>query len=82
MLKCRELVAQSDALLAGELSWRQRLSMRMHLFMCRHCRRYVNQLKRLLRAIPGMHGRADEAEVEKVMRRIRDEEQEHRHDHQ
>ncbi|MBN49075.1 MAG: hypothetical protein CMN85_05990 [Spongiibacteraceae bacterium] len=80
MLKCSELVERSDALLAGELSWRQRMSFRMHLFMCRHCRRYVKQLERLLRAIPGMHGKANEAEVEQVMRRIREDDQEqHRH---
>lgn len=72
MLKCRELVEHTDALLAGELTWRQRLSFRMHLFMCHHCRRYVNQLKKLLRAIPGMHGKADDTEVEQVMRRIHD----------
>ena len=72
MLKCNELVEHSDALLAGELGWRQRWAMRMHLIICRHCRRYLNQLRRLLGAIPGMHGVADEAEVDEVMRRIRE----------
>ena len=72
MLKCRELVEHADALLAGELTWRQGLSVRMHLLICHHCRRYVNHFKKLLRAIPGMHGKADDAEVEQVMRRIHD----------
>ncbi len=73
MLKCRELVGHSDAFLGGELNWRQRLSIRTHLLICHHCRRYVNLLGKLLRAIPGMHGKADEAEVERVMRGIHDE---------
>lgn len=72
MLTCREAVEQTDALLAGELTWRRRLSLRLHLFICRHCRRYFNQLRRLLRAIPGMHGKADREEVERVMRRLHD----------
>jgi anti-sigma factor ChrR (cupin superfamily) len=72
VLKCRELVEHTDALLAGELTWSQRLSVRMHLLICHHCRRYVNYLKTLLRAIPGMHGKADDAEVEQVMRHIHD----------
>lgn len=72
MLTCREVVEQTDALLAGELTWRQRLSLRLHLFICRYCRRYLSQLRRLLNAIPGMHGKAERAEVERVMRKLRD----------
>lgn len=70
MLKCREVVSQADALLAGDLSWRQRAAMRFHLLMCHHCGRYVRQFKQLLRAIARMHGMASEAEVAQVMKNI------------
>lgn len=74
MLKCREIVDNADQLLNGDLNRRQRLAIKMHLLMCRHCRRYVRQLRALLRAIPFMHGKASEAEVSRVI--------EHIHSHQ
>lgn len=70
MLKCRALVENADQLLDGAVNRRQRLAMKMHLLMCRHCRRYVRQLGALLRAIPFMHRKASDAEVAEVMDRI------------
>lgn len=77
MLKCREFIDTADALIDGELSTRQRLSMRLHWFICRHCRRYLRQLRALLSAIPFMHKPASDNEVERVMQGLRQEE-EHR----
>ena len=71
MLKCREVVHQADALLAGELSGRERFALRMHIIICRHCRRYVKQFRHLLRAIPRMHGQASESEVSRVMTAVK-----------
>lgn len=67
MLKCREIAENADALIDQELGFRRRLAVRMHLFMCVHCRRYVRQLRGLLRAIAGMHGPASDREVSLVM---------------
>lgn len=67
MLSCRELVNHADALLAGELPWRARLSARLHLSLCRHCRRYLRQLKTLLAALPALRRDADEDTVTRVM---------------
>jgi len=49
MLSCRELIEKTTAdpelLEPGHsLGW----SVRLHLMMCRHCRRYVRQLRLLL----------------------------------
>lgn len=49
MLNCRQVTQKSGALLDGELPWRERMQMRLHLAMCRHCSRFVAQL-RLLRS--------------------------------
>ena len=47
MLSCREVTQ----LVAGEQLARARLgtrvSLRLHLLMCRHCRRYIEQLRRI-----------------------------------
>jgi hypothetical protein len=48
------------------------MAVRMHLMMCRHCRRYVRYLRALLAAIPFMHGPASDEEVSRVMDHIHD----------
>ncbi|KAF0807676.1 MULTISPECIES: anti-sigma factor family protein [Alcanivoracaceae] len=48
MLKCKEVVQRADALVDGTpLSLGERLALRTHLMICRHCRRYVRQLDAL-----------------------------------
>ncbi len=48
MLKCQHVEQRADALVDGTpLSRRERMALGMHLFMCRHCRRYVRQLRAL-----------------------------------
>jgi hypothetical protein len=70
MLTCRQLVKESDQLLAGELPWRRRLSIKFHLLMCRHCRRYITQLRMLIAAFPYTHSKATDQEVDKVMQKL------------
>ncbi|MFG1260957.1 zf-HC2 domain-containing protein [Xanthobacter flavus] len=44
MLSCREVTEKASAYLDQELSWSARAQFRLHLMMCKHCRRYVDQL--------------------------------------
>lgn len=67
MLSCRELVNHADRLLEDDLSFSARIAIKFHLLLCRHCRRYVKQLRRLVAAIPFMHNKATDEEVHKVM---------------
>jgi anti-sigma factor RsiW len=71
MLSCREVTERASALIDRELSWSERLQMRIHLAMCRHCSRFVSQL-RLLRAALRQRARASDAELhsEQVQRII------------
>ncbi len=55
MLSCKDLVAHSSDFLDGQLSLRERLGVRAHLAMCRHCRRFIRQMKvsqHVLRQLP------------------------------
>jgi predicted anti-sigma-YlaC factor YlaD len=70
VLKCRDVVNTADQLLDGDMNRRQLLAIKMHLLMCSHCRRYVRQLRALLRAIPFMHKKTSDTEVSKVMEHI------------
>ena len=45
MLTCKDVakaIGQDEWLTA---SWRRRLALRVHLLMCRHCRRYATQIR-------------------------------------
>jgi hypothetical protein len=73
VLSCKQVVDGADRLLAGEISLRQRLAMRLHLLICVHCRRYLRQMGLLLNALPHLRRRAaDPAQVDTVMARVRD----------
>lgn len=45
MLMCRELAAIASDYLDGELDTRGRLSVRVHLMMCRDCRSFIGNLR-------------------------------------
>ena len=47
MISCREV---TRTISSGELeaaAWPRRLRVKLHLLMCRHCRRYARQLEKL-----------------------------------
>lgn len=72
MLSCKELVRDADALLDGGLPLRHRLALRLHLFVCVHCRRYLRQLRLMVGAL---RRRGDEPasaqEVDQVVAAVR-----------
>ena len=70
MLSCHELVERVDDILARHLTWRERLSVRLHLLICRHCARYVAQYRRLMGLLPHATDCASEAEIDRVMNRL------------
>jgi hypothetical protein len=73
MLRCREVVE----LLATE-GWRtapltRRVSLTLHLMMCRHCRAYRNALRRLGDVARGLYRTAtpDARDVERMLDAVR-----------
>lgn len=72
MLMCRDLVKQADAYLTGDLPRMKRWLIKMHLFMCRHCRRFMHQYELLLLVLPRLRRKADDRTVDNVMAAIRD----------
>lgn len=71
MLKCRDIERMAGQLQDDELSWRQRLSMRMHLMMSHHCRRFVRQFAAIKKlAEHSVSEQASDDEVQSVMDKI------------
>jgi predicted anti-sigma-YlaC factor YlaD len=48
MLSCKHTVEQGSDYIEGELSFRRKVEMKMHLMICVHCRRYVKQLRQTI----------------------------------
>lgn len=67
MLKCSEisrLVASDET---GEFGFMKRMEMKFHLFMCRHCRNYVAQIRSLGRGARDL-ATTDEPDPENLAR--------------
>ena len=45
MLSCKNVADRASALIDGELSTWDALQMRLHLAMCKGCRRFVDQIR-------------------------------------
>ncbi len=45
MLSCKELTRKIASDELAQAGWSERVAIRLHLLMCRHCRRYTAQLQ-------------------------------------
>jgi anti-sigma factor RsiW len=55
MLTCQQMTELVTAYLEGALPWSDRFRFQLHLGTCRHCRRYLRQMRttvRLLGRVP------------------------------
>jgi hypothetical protein len=68
MLSCKEVVKiiSSD----NKKSWRRRIEIRMHLFMCQHCSKYAKQLEYMTTGFKKLIGEknkdSNSAEIKKI----------------
>ncbi len=52
ILSCKEATERASLCLDRQLSWPQRLSLRLHLLICHRCRCYLRQLRFLQQIAP------------------------------
>lgn len=53
MMTCREVAALANDHVDGRTTRRQRIGVRFHLMMCKHCRRALRQLQATLALLRG-----------------------------
>jgi anti-sigma factor ChrR (cupin superfamily) len=71
VLTCREVVERSSALVDGELSWRERISIRLHVVLCHRCRGFLDALVRLEAVLPELPDEeVDPQRVERIAARV------------
>ena len=61
MLTCQEVTAKASLMVDGELGFRERIAMRMHLMMCANCRRFARQFKALVSSMASRNRLESEA---------------------
>lgn len=72
MLKCRDVAQQASDYIESERPWYRKFGWYMHLFMCKHCRRFVSQLKLTIRSSRQiLNLTTGESEVQNVMKNIK-----------
>lgn len=67
MLSCREVSERASDLIDGHASWRVRAEARLHLLMCQHCRRYIEQLKLTVKALRSARCSEPPVDAERVL---------------
>ncbi len=73
MLTCKEITELATDHLEGRLPLPQRLFFRLHLWMCKHCRAYLQQIRltiETLRHLP--MERIPAEDIEKLLLRLKD----------
>lgn len=73
MLSCRDMAHEATDMMEGRVTWKRRLALWWHLFLCVHCRRFIRHLK-IQRRLSGLRPTppADPATVKRVMDRVKD----------
>lgn len=73
MLSCPQITELVTDYLEGRLPLKQRLQFQMHIGMCRHCRRYLRQMRLTIRTLGSMPPEPPPADVlDELMRRFDD----------
>lgn len=67
MLKCIDVLAMGSSYVDGALTPAERRSLRLHLLICRHCRKYVRAMDLTRRTVRHLPVPADESRVVRIL---------------
>ncbi len=56
MLTCQEVTAKASLMVDGQLGFRERIAVLLHLMMCANCRRFTRQFKALVFSMASRRG--------------------------
>ena len=71
MLTCQEATAKASLMVDGELGFRERIAVRMHLMMCANCRRFARQFKALVSSMASRKRSRSEAVASEFVDRVK-----------
>lgn len=68
MLTCRDVAARAVDLENGALGALDRFRLKLHILLCRHCRRRRRQMKVLIGAVRNLRRDVPDGELEGILR--------------
>ncbi|SDT88182.1 hypothetical protein [Halopseudomonas salegens] len=71
MLNCKQMSEMGSIIIDGQVPWRLKMSVMMHLSMCQRCSRYMQQLKLTSEVLQQSRLEADEAEIDLAISHLR-----------
>ena len=76
MITCKDIAKEAHDLLDGDMGMMQRLRVRWHLFICKHCRNYIRQLRLTLKTLGQSHllvpeEEPSEAEIDDIVEKLK-----------
>jgi hypothetical protein len=76
MLRCREVTRRASAYIDQELTFWPALEYRMHLLVCRHCRRFIHNFRGGIVMVRRLHRvPVEQGQIDAVSRRIQAQEE-------
>ncbi len=72
MLHCKDVAEKASDYIDKELPLKTRLSIKIHLFMCYKCNRYVEQLRTTIKTLAGFRNHPTDTPDEKVSQEVID----------
>lgn len=72
ILTCKHVCEHASDFIDGAASLRQRLLLRLHLFLCKHCRRYLRQFRTVIGIVPKLATRdtPSDEEIDRLVARL------------
>jgi anti-sigma factor ChrR (cupin superfamily) len=71
MLNCKTLTQQhASDFLEHQLPMRQRFSIRLHLVLCKNCRRFVNQLQLVRGVLQRRQAPLEDTQIQSIVARL------------
>ena len=74
MLSCKDISELSDEYLDGELPFKRKLSVKLHLAICKNCRRYLNYLQLTVDVVKQSQSTSiEKSKIDEIMNKIESE---------
>ncbi len=80
MYSCKEIVEKASHYTEGQLNWHERVAYKLHLLMCRYCRRFVKQFQLMVQSFSRFKWQGDTQLNERIIKKIQSNYQYHQGD--
>lgn len=80
MYNCKEMVDEASRYTEGQLKWYERIAYKLHLLMCRHCRRFIKQFRLMIQSLSKFKWQDDTRFNEKIIKKMQSNQQHHQGD--